>query len=143
MDSKRSFRGFTLIELMVAVAVIGILTMIAYPSYQAYVQRSNRTGAKAALQQGAQFMERQFTINNVYPSYTTFQGAKFDSAPIGATGTGVQYTITFDASPPTGGFKLVATPANGSIDPSCGTLTLDNLGNQTSSSGVSADCWAR
>ena len=51
-------RGFTLIELMITIAVIGILSAIAFPSYQEYLRRSNRADVKAALLENAQFLER-------------------------------------------------------------------------------------
>ncbi|AXA67775.1 type IV pilin protein [Pseudomonas oryzihabitans] len=61
-------RGFTLIELMVVVAVVGILAAIAYPSYQTYVLRSNRSEGQALLNEAAARMERFYAQNNAYPT---------------------------------------------------------------------------
>lgn len=62
----RAYRGFTLIELMIVVAIIGILAAIAYPSYQSYVESTRRGDAKGALMQFASAMERYYTQNSTY-----------------------------------------------------------------------------
>ncbi len=142
MKDRRSNRGFTLIELVTVVAVIGILAAVAYPSYTAYVQRSNRAAAKSALEQVAQFMERQFTINNVYPGPAALSAAGLAAVPIGAPLATRKYDVAIAAVTPTT-FSLTATPTSATIDPKCSILTLDNLGNRTSSSGVAAECWER
>lgn len=69
MVSKFS-RGFTLIELMVVVAVIGILASIAYPSYQEYVRKSRRAEGRTALLELLQQQERYMTQNNTYFKFT-------------------------------------------------------------------------
>src|SRR5690554_2337838 len=66
MIRTRRSSGFTLIELMIVVAIVGILAAIAYPSYQRYVQDSRRSDARANLLQLAQFMERYYTANGRY-----------------------------------------------------------------------------
>lgn len=123
-------RGFTLMELLITVAIIGILTAIAYPSYIDYTRRSERANAKAALTSAAQWMERQYTATNAYPATLT----GFDTA---------KYAIGLAARTPTT-FRLEAAPSGTWTDPKCATLALTNTGAQTSSgSDPVAYCWAR
>ena len=67
-------KGFTLVELMIAVAIVGILASIAYPSYQDSVRKSRRADAKGALLGFANAMERHFTENNSYLRRWTTDG---------------------------------------------------------------------
>lgn len=128
-------RGFGLIELMVALVVVGILSAIAIPSYTQYVLRSHRTNAQAVLAETAQFMERYYTTNN------TYEGAALLTAvvPRNASDTAVRYNVSFvDDEPGAQAYVLQAVPANAQADDDCGTLTLSNTGAQ----GAGADgCW--
>ncbi|MBI3148886.1 MAG: type IV pilin protein [Betaproteobacteria bacterium] len=142
MKGRRSASGYTLVELVTVVAVIGVLSAVAYPSYTGYVQRSNRAAAKSALEQVAQFMERQFTIKNAYPDASALSASGFAVVPVGATGGEIKYDVTISAVTPTS-FTITATPASSKIDPTCNILSMDNIGNRTSSSGVAAECWGR
>src|SRR5690554_7773304 len=66
VNTRYTEKGFTLLELMIVVAVVGILAAIAYPSYMDSVRKSNRADAKAALNDAAQQMQRCYTLNSSY-----------------------------------------------------------------------------
>ncbi|WP_211453326.1 type IV pilin protein [Collimonas antrihumi] len=133
--------GFTLIELMVVVAIIAILARVAIPNYRQYVQRGDRAAAMAALLQNGNWMQQQFTINNTYP----VAGATLPVPTSPANGT-AKYNISISVG--TGpAYKLSAAPT-GTAD-KCGTFTLDNtgaksvtIGGTAGSATVIADCWA-
>jgi len=71
MSARKQSRGFTLIELMIVVAVIGILASVAYPSYQEYVRKSKRAEGRTALMELLQQQERYMTQNNTYLAIST------------------------------------------------------------------------
>ncbi|BBP03687.1 type IV pilin [Sulfuriferula plumbiphila] len=141
--------GFTLIELMIAVVVIGILSAIAYASYTSYVQRARRSEAKAVLLQDATILERNFTMANRYDNTqlngggTATSGLIIAQAPPSGT---ANYTIgvAFNTTPATD-FLLKATPTGPMASDACGVFTLDNAGVQGVTGGAlsAAECWGR
>lgn len=146
----KSQRGFTLIEVMIAVAVVGILTAIAWPNYADYVNRARRSEAQVALQDAAQFMQRVYAANNNYKTDVKGNNVTIPASiaiiPNGSTGARTYYTIGFDANQPTTtSFTLVATPSNTMANDRCGTFTLNQNGvrglkNATGDASV-ATCW--
>jgi len=120
MDTIKNKKGFTLIELMVVVAVIGILASIAYPAYTDSVTKTRRTAAQANLTELESYMERHFTENNTYVGAT-----------IAASGI-VNDNYTFTNPIPdlaATAYTLTAVPTGSqSTNDSCGTLTLSQSG---------------
>lgn len=99
MRCARRSSGFTLIELMIAVAVVTVLASLALPSYNEYVMRSHRANARAALLQAAQWMERTATAQGRYPlaaaipvSVLLVEGGRY--AVVAESANGMTYTLT-------------------------------------------------
>ena len=139
-------RGFTLIELMVVVAVIALLAGIGYPSYQEHVARSRRAEAKAALLENAQWMERQYSISRSYLVDGSGGDITDDRLPRRASpATGAAaYQVRLATGRTATSFELQAVPQGAMADDDCGTLTLTHTGVQgvTGSKPV-AGCWNR
>lgn len=122
-------KGFTLMELMIVVAIIGILAAFAYPSYENSVKKSRRADAKGALDGFAQAMERYFTANNTYLGAAT-GGANTGAPAIYSTESPIDgstkfYNLTIQAATATT-FTLRATPKNAQAGD--GMLEIDNTG---------------
>lgn len=143
-------RGFTLIELMITVAVVGILAAIAYPSYQEQVRKSRRADAKSVLLQAAQWMERYYTENNRYDQNlagtavsTSFSTAGLTKSPV--DGAAKYYDISL-AAVARNTFTLNAAPTSGTdqTKDKCQTLTLTSTGVKDVTGGATLtkeDCW--
>ena len=132
-------KGMTLIEIMIVVAIVGILASIAYPSYQNYVLRSHRSAATSCLLELAQFMERNYTQNMRYDSVgfalpnlqcMTESANRYDYTSVQAQRT---YTVTATA---------IGPQAN---DTACPTLGMDQAGTKLVSNAIVAatvaECW--
>lgn len=151
--------GFTLIELMITVAIIGILTAIAYPSYVKYIQRGQRAEARNALTSIAQRMEQNYNLSGGYN--VTQTGGAIDNASITTWGFSqspssgsTRYNIAFSAGPTTTTFTVSATPVGAQASDSCGVLSLNErnlkaaIGENPNTAGISrsqttANCWQR
>lgn len=131
--------GFTLIELMITVTIVGLLAAIALPSYSSYIQRGWRADARVVLLENSQFMARYYSQNLSYLSGGAAPALPLTQAPTSGT---AKYNITVTAQAATAtvaaGFTLTATPT-GWTDTKCGNLTLDQLGVK----GPDDDCWVR
>nr|WP_288355438.1 type IV pilin protein [uncultured Pseudomonas sp.] len=136
-----SQKGFTLIEMMIVVAIIGILAAIAYPSYDEYVKRGNRTEGQALLSDAAARQERYFSQNNTYITKEADigkLGINLGSGNKSATG---KYVFSVSKVDKDGGYTLTATQQFG--DSKCGNLTLTATGTRgaTASGANATDCW--
>jgi type IV pilus assembly protein PilE len=150
----RSDKGFTLIEVMITVAVVAILSAIAIPSYTAYVQRSKLSDARTVMLAAAQLLERRYTISNTYCVEAACTTANVIPASLRVapeTGTAT-YDLTAAAlpastaagAPPGQRYVISAVPRtpNSGVVTQCGILTLNSEG-QKGSSGTADVCWRR
>ena len=138
-SSKRKVLGFTLIEVMIVVAIIGILSAVAFPSYREYIRRGDRASARAGLLEAQQFMERYYAVNSRYTSDVAGTAAVVLPVRLTAVPTeSPKYDITLGA-PSLSSYTLTATPR--AVD-KCANLTLTHTGVKGTSSGLTvSDCW--
>ena len=122
----KNTRGFTLIELMIAVAIVGILTAIAYPSYTNYLIKGNRASAKTTLLDVAQKQQQFLLDNRAYAGSAS--DLNFDAPPEFDR----FYTLSIAASAgPPPSFTATATPIAGSRQDGDGALTINEKGEKS------------
>ncbi|UTH74334.1 type IV pilin protein [Chromobacterium sp. IIBBL 290-4] len=141
---KRISEGFSLMELVIAVAVLAILIGIALPSYQSFILQSNRASAKTALQDLATRQENYYALQNTYASQLATLG--YASGTIYVPGNGNNLYALAISSSTASAYTLTATPQGNQAQDSCQTYQLDNLGNQSNinASGTAlsvSGCW--
>jgi len=136
--------GFSLIELMIVVAIVAILAAIAWPSYRKHIIKTHRVAAEACLSEYANYMERYYTTYLRYDKDPTTSTANaimanptmLDCASTSQTGDSYKYVPASAATT----FKIEAQPQNGQLaDTQCGTLSIDQAGNRGANDP--ANCW--
>ncbi len=136
---RQGKRGFTLIELVITLAIVAILAAIAVPSYQNYLDRGRRADGREMLQRIAAAQERFYTNRNTYTAdLTSAAGLNLGTA----NSEGGHYTITIVV--PAGGqsYTLTATPQGVQADDACLNLTVNNVGARGySGSQNNGSCW--
>lgn len=146
----RKSRGFTLIELMIVIAIVGIIVATALPSYTSYIARGKRADARAQLSLVAQFMNKFYTAND---SYSVDRGgnalalgsipANLRDSPAGSSTPSYQLNFSSSVFSATA-FTLVYAPVNNMVGDKCGSFTLDNTGarglSPTTTAAITAEC---
>jgi type IV pilus assembly protein PilE len=131
--------GFSLIELLIAIAIVGILSAIAIPNYQSYIQRGNRAYAKATLLQAAQWMERAATASGQYPLDANVPAIYKSASPV----EGGRYTM---ASNSVSGvtYTFTATATGAQLSDGCGNFTINQAGQRNVTGTLTVqECWNR
>ncbi|MBD8871986.1 type IV pilin protein [Rhodanobacter sp. DHB23] len=156
-QAGRGSTGFTLLELMIVLAIVALLAAIALPSYSRYVVRTNRAAATACLSEYANYMERYYTTNLRYDEAPAASGTAaavanpvagaaptlvLDCATASQTGNNYRYSAPAVSAT---GYTLDAEPINAqqTRDTQCGTLTLDQTGarNVVGGTNTAEQCW--
>ena len=129
-------QGFTIIEVLVALACVAVLATVAWPSYQSLLLRAQRAQARTALLQSAHWLERAASANGSYPASNNIPASALQ-----VEGQHYQITVTSTAQ----SYTLSAVPLGTQSADACGTLTLNHLGVRGAQGGSqnAAQCWSR
>lgn len=127
----KTYQGFSLLELMIAVAIVGILALLAYPMYQGHMRRARRSDAKTTLLNLANQLEEQYTLQNSY------KGASLShlGQPTLIAHGHYRLELTDLAN---NNYLLKAIPAGSQIKDECGTLAIDAYGRRVAKQ---QGCW--
>lgn len=129
-SEQKNQRGFTLIELMITVAIVAILAAIAYPSYTSYVKRGYRSEGIAMLSDSVAKMERFYAQNNTYAGATLTKLGYADPA----TSTSGFYKLTIP-NPTATTYTVQVVPQGAQATDTCATMTINQAGTKTSTAG--------
>ncbi|TWD43815.1 type IV pilin protein [Pseudomonas sp. SJZ131] len=130
---RRSNRGFTLIEIMIVIAIIGIVITIGYPSLTEYMKKGRRADAAGLLTEQAQILERFYSKSNLYTGATGL-----------STGNDF-YTITPTIADQTFTLTAIRKPGSSMSTDKCGDFTISNTGARglVNNTATVKDCWGR
>ena len=142
--SDRQYRqaGFSLVELLVVLVIMGVLSALALPGYSRYVQRGNRTEVMAALLEAQHFMERYYSVNGQYLSPAN----AVPMLPQRLQGIPSQGTVRYQLSvreATANSYLLQAVPEGSMADDVCGSLTINQTGLRgvLNSTNSVSECW--
>jgi type IV pilus assembly protein PilE len=140
--TKRA-HGFTLIEILIALAIVGIIAAIALPAYQDSQLRAGRADGKNALSQVASDQERFYSNNFSYSTKAVPLATVPATTLVSRDGN---YSITVAAcsgSTIANCFIATATPLGNQVNDDCGNLTINSQGVRAASGGTTEECWER
>lgn len=134
MSHKRRYQGFTLMEMLIVVAMVSILAAVAIPSYREYIKKSRRAEAQSYLLSVAARQQQFLVDTRAYATLATLSSA----LPV-PTNVSSAYTVTMPdpaGTPPT--FTVTAAPKTDQASEKCGTLTINQTGTKTA---AVSGCW--
>jgi type IV pilus assembly protein PilE len=124
---RDSNTGFTLVELMIVVVIVGVLTMVAYPAYQGFVAKAKRGETQSYLMHVAQAQHLYFNDARTYAE--TAAELNVEASERVGNNYLITFTITTTTPPPT--FSITATPVTGTTQANDGILSINNTGEKT------------